>query len=135
MSATAAAAGPTSPTGAQARVLALERQVAQLQQTQASFATRINQELSGNANRIQSLEQTLREREEEFKTLVDKLTAQTASELATVVAGARSEFDTQRPQMQSIATAVGAEFDKVKTQMDGSGKDGKWGKGFLPIKE
>ena len=37
--------------------------------------------------------------------------------------------------MQSIATAVEAEFDKVKGQMDGSGKDGKWGKGFLPIKE
>ena len=115
MSATAAAAGPTSPTGAQARVLALERQVAQLPQTQASFATRINQELSGNANRIQLLEQTLREREEEFKTLVDKLTAQTASELATVVAGARSEFDTQRAQMQSIATAVETEFENVKT--------------------
>ena len=59
--------------------------------------------------------------------MVDKLTAQTASELATVVAGAKSEFDNQRAQMQSIATAVEAEFEKVKTQMDGGGKDGKWG--------
>ena len=54
------------------------------------------------------------------------------------MAEARTEFDTQRQQLQSITGAVQVEFTKLQQQLDqGSTREAgpKLGKGFLPIKE
>ena len=67
-----------------------------------------------------------------------QLSAQRAAEMAALVADARTEFDNQRQQLQSITGAVQVEFTKLQQQIDqgGTKESGtKLGKGFLPIKE
>ena len=118
----APAAVPPSP--AAQRVSTVERQVQQLQQSQATFATNTNRELQEAAVRIRDLEAALRQREEEVKAIFDQAAAQRGAEMAALVADAKAEFDRQRSDMQTIASAVEAEFEKVKAQLEqGSSKD------------
>ena len=49
---------------------------------------------------------------------------QRSAEMAALVADAKAEFDRQRADLQTIATAVEAEFEKVKQQLvQGAGRD------------
>ena len=94
----------------------------------------------GFTTRMSSLESHLRRREEEIRSALDQTAAQRSAELATVVADATSEFNTQRSNLQTVVAAVEAEFQRLQQQVDQAGKgtgggEGKLGKGFLPLKE
>ena len=69
-------------------------------------------------SRIGAIETTIRDREEAIKTAFDVTAAQRASELAAVVAQAKSEFDTQRQQLQTITGAVQTEFTKLQEHIE-----------------
>ena len=114
MSATAA---PPSPTPAAQRVAALERQITNIQSAHATFATSTNRELQQSAVRITGLESALRQREEEIRQIFDQSAAQRGAEMAALVADAKSEFDRQRQDLQTIASAVEAEFEKIKQKL------------------
>ena len=136
MSATASPAAPTSPSPAAQRLAAVERTVAQLQTAQAEFATTVNGDLQRFGIRMSNFETMLRQREEQIRAALDQTAAQRSSELAAVVADATSEFNTQRTTLQSMASAIEAEFQKVRQELEQTGRgDGKQGKGFLPLKE
>ena len=154
-----AASMPTSPQslfGANARVQRLDEKLTQFQSDQGTFASIINNDMATLASRIGAIESTIRQREEAIKSAFDATAAQHATDLAAVVAQAKSEFDTQRAKqeafaaeaqverakLESIASAVQAEFSKLQQQIDdsaakGSGHDSgpKFNRGFIPIKE
>ena len=138
MASASSPAAPASPSPAAQRVAAVERTLAQLQAAQADFATYVNGELQRIGIRMQNFESTLRQREEEIKAALDSTAAQRSAELAAVVADATSEFNTQRGNIQAMATVVEQEFQKVQQQLEqtaarGEGT-GKHGKGFYFIK-
>ena len=98
----------------------------------------VNNEMTTLASRIGALESTVRQREEAIKSAFDATAAQNATDLAAVVAQAKSEFDAQRVQLQTIAGAVQAEFSKLQQQIDESAArepGQKFSRGFLPVKE
>ena len=104
-----ATAMPTSPQslfGANARVQRMDEIFTQFQQHQGAFASIINTDIAAMLSRIGAIETTIRDREEAIKIAFDATAAQRATELAAVVAQAKSEFDTQRQQLQTIAGAV-----------------------------
>ena len=102
MSGTASPGVPPSP--AALRVANLERAVQRQQEAQATFATTTNRELQELRTRSVQLESTLREREDQLRQLLDQAAAQRSSELAQLIAEAKSEFDTQRAALQSVVT-------------------------------
>ena len=130
---------PLSPqSGAQLRVTRMEEKLKQLQTDQGIFASQMNAEMLQSRNRMLAIETMIRDREEAIRTAFDTTAAQRAAELASVVAGARSEFDKQRQQLQDITSAVQVEFHKLQQQVEqDSTKDGgsKGGTCFLPVKE
>ena len=70
--------------------------------------------------------------------MFEQMSAPRAAEMAALVADARTEFDNQRQQLQSITGAVQVEFTKLQQQIvqGGTREAGtQLGKGFLPIKE
>ena len=97
----------------------------------------MNVEIQGLTGRIVALEGTLRQREEEIKRAFDVTAAQRAAELAEVVANAKSEFDNQRSNLQKMGQLIESELREVQQQVSSrpGGGDGKYGKGFLPLKE
>ena len=130
---------PLSPqSGITAKVQRLEEIFNLFQQHQGSFASRLNTDIAEMVSRIGAIETTIRDREEAIKIAFDVTAAQRASELAAVVAQAKSEFDTQRQQLQTITGAVQTEFTKLQEQIEqGAAREPghKFGKGFLPVKE
>ena len=88
----------------------MEDRLQQFQQDQGVYASRINNEMSEMLSRIAAIESTIRDREEAIRNAFDATAAQRASELAAVVSDAKSEFDTQRQQLQTITSAVQVEF-------------------------
>ena len=153
-----AAGMPTSPssTSQWSRVQTLDTRLTQFQSDQGTFASMVNNELRGLASRIGTLESTLRQREEEIQSAFEATTAKHATDLATVISQAKSEFDTQRAKqealsaeaqvervkMESVASAVQAEFSKLQQQVDdsaakSSGHDSgpKFNRGFIPVKQ
>ena len=114
MSASASPAAPASPSPAAQRVAAVERTLVQLQAAQAEFATTVNGELQRFGIRMSNLESTIRQREEQIRAALDQTAAQRSAELAAVVADATSEFNSQRATLQSMASTIEAEFQKVQ---------------------
>ena len=85
-----------------------------------------------------AIETTIRDREEAIRIAFDGTAAQRASELATVVSDAISEFEKQRQLLQEVTAAVQVELHKLQQQVDQSStKEGgsRGGKSFLPVKE
>ena len=136
-----AASMPQSPQslfGANARVQRLDEKLTQFQSDQGTFASIINNDMTTLASRIGVIESTIRQREEAIKSAFDATAAQNATDLAAVVAQAKSEFDAQRAQLQTIAGAVQAEFSKLQQQIDESATrepGQQFSRGFLPVKE
>ena len=130
-----ATGAPVSPTTAGTSLFAATRRVAQLEEQFATYATQNNAEQQSLAARVLVLEGTLRQREEEIKAALDTTAAQRAAELASVVAAARSEFETQRAQLQRVVETVEGEFKRFQEQLDSEigGGGGKETKGFLPL--
>ena len=79
-----------------------------------------------------TMESTLRQREEEIKKAFDTTAAQRAAELAEVVANAKTEFDSQRSNLQTMGRIIEDELRQVQQQVGGKQGDPKYGKGFLP---
>ena len=52
-----------------------------------------------------------------------------------MIANAKSEFDTQRSNLQKLGTVLEQELRQVQQQVSGKPADPKYGKGFLPLKE
>ena len=95
----------------------MDERFTQFQQDQGAFASRINTDIAAMVSRIGAIETTIRDREEAIKTAFDVTAAQRGTELAAVVAQAKSEFDTQRQQLQTITGAVQSEFTKLQQQI------------------
>ena len=129
---------PLSPqSGITAKVQRLEEIFNLFQQDQGSFASIINTYIAYMVAIIGAIEATIRYREAAIQTAFDVTAAQRASEFAAVVAQAKSEFDTQRQQLQTITGAVQTEFTKLQEQIEqGAAREPghKFGKGFLPVK-
>ena len=127
---TISGASPQSPggllCGASSQIRRLETQFEIFQTSQGEFASRVNTYIAQLTTRITAIESTIRNREEEIKAAFDLTAAQRASELAAVIAGAKSEFDTQRTQLGNITVAVQQEFIKLQQQVDQGGqRDGQ----------
>ena len=137
MAGTANGVTPLSPTSTTTSLFAANRRVQQLEERFGQFATQMNVEMQGLTGRIVALESTLRQREEEIKRAFDVTAAQRAAELAEVVANAKSEFDNQRTNLQKMGQIIESELREVQQQVSSrpGGGDGKYGKGFLPLKE
>ena len=115
----------------------LEAQFEAFQNQQGEFATQVNNDKRQTGTRITAIEATIRDREEAIRNMFDQMAAQRAAEMAALVADARTEFDNQRQQLQSITGAVQVEFTKLQQQIDQGGTreaGTKLGKGFLPIR-
>ena len=127
---------PLSPTSTTTSLFAATRRVQQLEDRFAMFATQTNADGQALTSRVASLEGALRQREEEIKQILEVTAAQRATELAEVVANAKSEFDNQRAQLQNMGRIIEAELREVQQQVGGrQSGDPKQGKGFLPLKE
>ena len=116
-------ATPTSPQslfGANARVQRMEDKFNQFQQDQGIFASSMNTDIRSIGERIGLIESTIRDREAAIQTAFDVTTAQRAAEFAAVVAQAKSEFDTQRQQLQTIAGTVQTDPTKLQEQVEQS---------------
>ena len=88
-----ATAAPISPI-ASASLFSATRRVQQLEERFTEFATQTNADGQVLTGRVATLESALRQREDEIRNVLDATAAQRAAELASVVAAARSEFDT-----------------------------------------
>ena len=130
---------PLSPqSGAQARVLRIEEILQTVQAHQGASASHAYAYQAATNTRIAVVESTIRDREEAIRNTFEQMAAQRAAEMAALVADARTEFDNQRQQLQSISSAFQLEFIKSQQQIDqrSSSKDaGKFEKSFLPRKE
>ena len=126
---------PMSPTSTTTSLFAANRRVQQLEEIFGQFATQINSEMQAMVGRVVTLESTLRRREEEIQAAFDATAAQRAAELAEVIANAKSEFDTQRSNLQKLGTVLEQELRQVQQQVGDKQADPKYGKGFLPLKE
>ena len=130
-----ATAIPVSPTSsAREQLLAAVRRVQTLEERFAEFATQTNADGQVLTSRVAQLEGQLRQREEQIREIVDNTAAQRSSELAEVVAAARSEFEVQRTQMQQVASTIENEFQRIQRQLDAQGTngDGNMSKGSYP---
>ena len=135
----------------------------QFQTDQGAFASIVNRDMAAMATRVGVIEGTIRQREEAIKSAFDATAAQHATDMATLVASAKSEFDVQRlqlqqqqqqlvqqlaqqqqqqTQLQTIAAAVQVEFGKLQQQIDegasrehGGDTGPKFNKGFIPVKD
>ena len=126
---------PLSPTSTTTSLFAATRRVQQLEERFASFATQTNADGQVLTTRVAELESALRQREEAIKHILEATAAQRATELAEVVASAKTEFDTQRANLQAMGRVIEAELREVQQQVSGKmGSDPKY-KGFLPLKE
>ena len=110
---------PLSPTSTTTSLIAATRRVQQLEERFATFATQTNADGQTLTNRVASLESALRQREEEIKQILETTAAQRAAELAEVVASAKSEFDSQRSQLQNMGRIIEAELREVQQQVGG----------------
>ena len=135
MAGTASGVTPLSPTSATTSLFAANRRVQQMEERFGQFATQINAEMQAMVGRVATLESTLRRREEEIQAAFDVTAAQRAAELAEVIANAKSEFDTQRSNLQKMGAVLEEELRQVQQQVGGKQADPKYGKGFLPLKE
>ena len=138
MATTGAPTSPQSLFGATAQLRRLEAQFDAFQRSQREFASQVNAEQNQTHTIITTIESTIRDREEAIRSMFDQMAAQRAAEMAALVADARTEFDNQRQQLQTISSAVQSEFMKLQQQIDQGGQrdaGGKSGKGFLPLKE
>ena len=116
----------------------LESQFEGFQRQQGEFASQVNIEQHQTNIIIATVESMIRDREEAIRSMFEQVSAQRAAEMAALVADARTEFDKQRQQFESISGAVQVEFTKLQQQIDQVGtKDSgpKLGRGFLPLKE
>ena len=107
----------------------MEQQIQQLQQDQGTFATLVNAESVATKQRMLAIESMIRDREEAIKAVLDSSAAQRATELANVITGARTEFETARQaaaanaaSLQAVTVAEQEEFQKLQQQVDQGGK-------------
>ena len=135
MAGTANGVTPLSPTSTTTSLFAANRRVQQMEERFGVFASQINAEIQTIIGRVATLESTLRRREEKIKAAFDVTAAQRAAELAEVIANAKSEFDTQRSNLQNMGRIIEEELRRVQQQVGGKQGDPKYGKGFLPLKE
>ena len=110
-------ATPLSPTSTTTSLFAANRRVQQLDERFGIFATQMNSEIQSITARLVSLEGTMRQREEEIKRAFDITAAQRAAELAEVVANAKTEFDTQRTNLQNMSRIIESELREVQQQV------------------